>query len=513
MANEDLVDYETLSPQDKQVFDALAVRRHGGMALPATPLTSTQNLALQGSVMRDPYAPIQHIPGEGLRAGMAAAQQNIANVPMRVAQAMGARPGGMGELAGMAGSGLLNFATAPFGTPEGTAVAAAMGPLRAGAQMLPKLPMPNLLQMGGLAAAGGATAGLTGGNILGGTVEGVGAGAIGGIFKRVSDRLAQKKEDALNLGKAIVAEVPWLKDLIPQTGAARGEIGPLLAIRDPKVGQALLSTKFEQIKQEIIATVGKDTPIEIPALDGGGAAAIAKRISTVTGGRMDAETAQAMYNAATELGMLQPKTMTIESAFRDLLQAKALARKAPDGAIGWTARERARQIQEEINSTIGISDAVNAKVGKSAGNLLPRYEDAMRQYGKGMAIFDILGDSETLQLTRKGGQVDLGKLAQYLGKNIDEYGPTSFPNLYRAATRTAPLGSSDVPTTLRLPRLYGHGLSEGAPVLKFKGSTGTLGAPTMGKPSAGMLPADVGLMSPEWALQQPPQGSQIPLGQ
>lgn len=488
----DPVEFSALSPEEQQ--QALSA------AQGSQPVSGATNLGLQGSVMQDPYAPVIHQPGEGLRAGMAGAQQNIANLPIRAAEAMGAQPGGLGMTAAQGARGLLNFATAPFGTPEGAAVTGVLGPMRAAAQLpgLNRLPSA-VAQMGGLGAVGGAAAGLTGGNPLGGAAEGVTAGAVGAAFGKASDMMAQKKEDILNLGKAVVQEVPWFSQLIPQGKKEfQGDIGPLLAIRDPAVGKDLLSRRFWETKQAIFDQIGKDEPLVIPAVDSAGAAGLFKRITGSGGQKIDASTAQFVAQQMQKSGAFTEQTMTMEKAFNELLKQKAIARNAADGAEGWAARERARQLQETINKTVEE---------KGSPELLAAYKGAMEQYGKGMAIMDVLGKSGVFQLNRTGGQVDLGKLKRYLVENIDEYGPTKFPALYGAADRGAgSLGAADTQRGIRLPGLYGKGMSERAPTMSLNMPTGKLGAPQMGNPAAGIVPGMASIIPPEWLTQQPPLG-------
>lgn len=507
MAQGEEKNLEDLPPEEQaQVLQQLRARQG------ASSLTAPQNLALQGSVMRDPSASVQHVPGEGLRAMMAGAQQNVANLPTRITEAMGAQPGGLLDLAGAGTSGILNAVTSQLGTPEGAALTAALGPVRAAGNLLPRWAWPKLAQTAGLTGVGALASGATGGDPYKGAGEGLTAGTMGAIFKSFSDRAMQKKNDALNFGKAIVQEVPWLKDLVPTTKATGGgEIGPLLAVRSAledggMQGQRLLSQRFEPVKEKIFAAIGPDTPIEVPALDTSSATRILKNLGNqTTGGRIDASTAQFVYEQAKKQGMFQSSSMTIGRAFDELLKAKALANNAPDGATGWTARERARSIQEQIN----------ALVQEHGGpELLAEYKDAMRQYGKGMAIIDLLNNDKTgiFKLSGSGGQLEIKKLQEYIANHLDEYGPKRFPALNQAATRGAPLGSGDTASQFRFPRFYGRGVSEGLPPVAFSHPVGMTGPGEMSKPFAGLTPALLSLIPPERALQQP-QGSQTPLGE
>jgi hypothetical protein len=292
--------------------------------------------------------------------------------------------------------------------------------------------------------------------------------------------------------------VPWFSQLIPQDKSQMlGDVGPLMAIRDPAVGKELLNRRFWEMKNEIFDKVGRGTVIYIPAIDSSGATGLLKSITQGGGQKIDASTAAFVAQQAQKSGMFTEQSMTIEKAFNELLKQKAIARNASSGAEGWTARERARQIQDEINGAV-------EKEGSP--ELLKAYKDAMTQYGKGMAILDILGKSEVFQLNRTGGKVDLGKLSKYLQENIDEYGPTRFPYLYSASNRGAGLGSMDVQRGVRIPGMYGHGLSEHGANIRINQPTGNVGVPQMGNPLAGLKSAAMSIIPPEWLTQQPPQG-------
>lgn len=482
------VEWDSLTAEEKK------------MALADEPVSSATHMGLQGSVMQSSYAPVIHQPGEGLRTGMAASQQNLANVPIRMAESLGAQPGGLGMMGAQAARGTLNFLTSPFGSPEGAAVTGAIAPLRA-ASLLPgvrDLPARSLQQISALTGIGAGTAATTGGSPLKGGLEGLAAGTIGAAFGKVSDIFKQRKQDAYDVANAIAKEVPWIEGALPgKSSSQAGTIEPLLAIQDKAVGYATLQRRFWEVKQAILDKVGSDALVEVPAIDTAGASGLIKRISGEGGQRIDASTARFIAQQMQKSGAFQDQTMTMGKALGEVVRQNAIARKAADGAEGWAARERARSIQESIDKVVGASDS----------QLLSKYQEARTIYGKGMEIFgpdtNILKDSGALELGRTGGKINLQKLTNYLQHNIDEYGPTKFPDLYAAANRGAGLGASDITRSLRLPRVYGKGLSEGIPLLSINQPTGRLGVPDMGNPTAGLRAAFGSVIPPEWLTQQP----------
>ena len=462
--------------------------------------TELQELMAQGKGVRAAPTPLQptgnYLPGREptgpLRQRMQMAQQNIADVPQRIAEQMGAGPGG--QMAGAVGSGILDFLTKPFASPEGAAITAAAGPLAGVGGAVTRATAPalgafkaklagTLTQIGTPAVAGAGTAMLTGGEPGEAAQTGALAGMIGKLFTSARNILSRGRADTRAIKQAIADEVPWFGPTMAK--GKPGDIGSLDILRQE--GPQILNQQFQAVKEAVIREVGAETPLVLPGITKE-AAREAERVLTQQGATGD--TLGDMVRLGLAQGLFVDETLTIRQVFDRVLQMKHA--KTLPGPLGWLVREQGRRAQDALTGFIQTQTTQGAA-----------YKNALDQWGKGSRVLDLI---ERLQseggLTRGGGPlqpsgvINTKVFQQVLHEGVQDIPQKQFPSLWQAVTRGGNPAHEDRMIAIRGPRVFGSPAGvRFAETLPTLGATRPIGVPhapaTRVGPLAGTLPAAI----------------------
>lgn len=451
------------------------------------PLPGTSPSQDYTGVMQDPYAAFPHQTGEGLRAGMRRAQHNLAVAPVEAARYFGASPALEDFAKGL--SGAANVLTAPFGTPEGAAITASLGPvsrLTSAAQgmwpVLGKMLLPG--------AVGAGTAQATGGSPLVGGLEGVTAGGLNVAVAGFSNVLAKNKNDVAAVAEGIAKDVPAFKSVLMREP---GSIAPMMQLRDSDRGYKLLQESFGAVQQKIVKAVGAETPLTIPGLTKTGEQKMADSLTQALG-RPIGPHEDLVAQAGSQLG--PGDTITIDKALSALLTAKAMARKAPEGNLGYEARQYARQLQTAID---GIVEGADPQVFQA-------YQAALKEYSQGLDVLYILKHSNFLRPDAWHSKGAISVLQKYLNMNLEDVGPQTLPALNAAARRGAPLSEADKNVKIPGVRFFtggGFRAAESIPSTGFSVPSGTP-SPALTPPPQRVMPGLGTVTGTEYLRQEQP---------
>lgn len=436
------VRFEDLTPDEQLQLKAQAASGGGGPAV---------------GEIRDPYGARDIPPMLPFRQQWQRSQQNLVTSPVRAARDLGARPGGMAEKIAMGTSQALGVLTGGFQTPEGSALMLTGGAMG-------RLPMRAQAGIGSVVGAG--TSAVTGGDIVGGGAEGLTMGAVGGLIRKVSQVTQRKAADSWALIQAIKKEVPWFEAILPASpkSPAASRIEPVMALRDPAVGEATMRQAYRGLHEKLVGALGANHPVEIPGASL--KSPVVEEMTKTLGGRPLPPEMVARILEETESQAL-PVTKPLQQALQDLLVLKQQARKADPGPLGHATRDLAKRTEAAILKTVARS---------GSPELVTTYKDTMVQYGKAVDVLAILKDSRVIDSGLLGGKANLPNLHRFLIQNIEDYGKSHLPYLWHAATKGARAG--DVETTFKVssPRVWMGGatrVGEALPPLSLPRRFGT----------------------------------------
>lgn len=364
---------------------------------------------------------------------------------------------GMGETEGLKSKSLMDPATGGYKaagealaktavpqSPEALALMVAAGPVaRMGVGAV-----GGLTRLGTMGAVGGATAGLTGGDPVMGTLEGLGAQGLGeGLRIGASipywwrrhmgthtSRVGWARQDATDAVRGMAQDIP------PFLRAFPGSKNPAEALA--RLTQSVPGGKGRKTFGDVILSEAtQDAEDAAVRVLGGGSAmvsipSIAVRHGLPTGG--------------------MPQ-VTVKEALNELKLATQDAMKAK-GASGHAIQANAAEMRQEIL----------AAISRQSPEVAQAYDGALRLYGKGKAFLTALEDSGALQ-----GAVRTGTEDVFMGQKFLDYMTESgthgyLPNTSQALRRGGPITASDVERTLPRFRAYKAGESATAALPAFR---------------------------------------------
>lgn len=298
--------------------------------------------------------------------------------------------------------------------------------------------MPRMLTMPPVVGAG--TAAATGGDV-GDVALGAGQGVMAGgmaattrgmqkgvrVFRMHETQAAQERVTAREAPKildAIMEDVPALRPGI--VGRSPGE--SLILLRDPANSRRVLSRAFAATEQQIAQAV---PVIDLPQLG------MAVRGQALAGQGLSPQQIA---------GNPQITQFSTAEAFEALRRVAADARRAQRGSHqAFSLKQLDHAVDAEFRQAL---------VAQGRQDLADLWKATSTEYRKGLGIGRLLEEMGATPGTSRRAIFDPDRLRQVLMENVEDFPPSVYPELYKAAFPGVEYGAGDVAKTIGGQRVF-----------------------------------------------------------